>query len=156
MYKCAFLGCGPRARGHAKAYADVKRGKIAAICDMDEKRLNEFGNEFGVAVRYTDIHDPGYSMVFCDEKDYRSNSNMGTFAQDPRCWGTNHWVDYVANFHDNGDNYGFADGHAEWWKWMDQRTLDGSKAQQFYWPDNGNTDLERIRKAYFNEMPGAW
>jgi len=57
MFKCAFLGCGPRARGHAKAYKDVKRGKIAAICDLDEERLNEFGNEFGVAVRYTDIHE---------------------------------------------------------------------------------------------------
>jgi predicted dehydrogenase len=57
MYKCAFLGCGPRARGHARAYKDVKRGQIAAICDLDEKRLNDFGDEFGVAVRYTDIHE---------------------------------------------------------------------------------------------------
>jgi len=57
MFKCAFLGCGPRARGHAKAYKDVKRGKIVAICDLDEKRLNDFGNEFGVATRYKDAHE---------------------------------------------------------------------------------------------------
>ena len=56
MFKCAFLGCGPRARGHARAYKTVQRGQIAAICDLDEKRLNDFGNEFGVATRYTDVH----------------------------------------------------------------------------------------------------
>ncbi|HUT32341.1 MAG TPA: Gfo/Idh/MocA family oxidoreductase [Planctomycetota bacterium] len=57
MFKCAFLGCGPRARGHARAYKDVRRGKIAAICDLDEKRLNDFGTEFGVATRYRDAHE---------------------------------------------------------------------------------------------------
>ncbi|MEW6356196.1 MAG: Gfo/Idh/MocA family oxidoreductase [Planctomycetota bacterium] len=56
MYKCAFLGCGPRARRHAQAYKEVKRGQIAAICDLDEKRLNEFGEQFG-GVRYKDAHE---------------------------------------------------------------------------------------------------
>lgn len=56
MYKCAFLGCGPRARRHAQAYTDVKRGRIAAICDLDEKRLNEFGEQFG-GTRYKDAHE---------------------------------------------------------------------------------------------------
>ena len=57
MYKCAFLGCGPRARGHARAYRDVTRGTIAAICDLDEERLAKFGDEFGIATRYTDAHE---------------------------------------------------------------------------------------------------
>ena len=35
MYKTAMLGCGGRARGHADAYRFVKRGKLAAICDMN-------------------------------------------------------------------------------------------------------------------------
>ncbi|MBM3475734.1 MAG: Gfo/Idh/MocA family oxidoreductase [Armatimonadetes bacterium] len=56
MFKCAFLGCGPRARGHARAYEFVKRGQKVAICDMNEERLNQFGDEFGVATRYTDLH----------------------------------------------------------------------------------------------------
>ena len=56
MYRCAFLGCGGRARGHAHAYAKITRGKIVAICDLNEERLNAFGNEYGVEQRYTDIH----------------------------------------------------------------------------------------------------
>ena len=57
MYKCAFLGCGGRARGHAHAYQYVKGGKIAAICDFNEELLNKFGDEFGVHSRYTDLHE---------------------------------------------------------------------------------------------------
>jgi predicted dehydrogenase len=34
----------------------VKRGTIAAICDLDEERLNAFGDEFG-GTRYTDVHE---------------------------------------------------------------------------------------------------
>ena len=57
MYKTAMLGCGGRARGHADAYRFVKRGKLAAICDMDEERLNNFGDAFGISSRYTDLDE---------------------------------------------------------------------------------------------------
>ncbi len=55
MYKTAMLGCGGRARGHTDAYRFVKRGKLAAICDMDAARLNTFGDDFGISSRYTDL-----------------------------------------------------------------------------------------------------
>ena len=57
MYKTAMLGCGGRARGHADAYRFVKRGKLAAICDMDAERLNTFGDDFGITSRYTDLDE---------------------------------------------------------------------------------------------------
>ena len=57
MYKTAMLGCGGRARGHADAYRFVKGGKLAAICDMDEERLNNFGDDFGIFSRYTDLDE---------------------------------------------------------------------------------------------------
>jgi predicted dehydrogenase len=53
--KCAMLGCGPRATGHAKAYELVTRGTLAVLCDMNAERLNAFGEQFGVATRYTDL-----------------------------------------------------------------------------------------------------
>jgi len=56
MYKCAFLGCGGRARGHAQAYQHVEGGEIVAICDMSEDLLNSFGDDFKIEKRYTDIH----------------------------------------------------------------------------------------------------
>ena len=57
MYKTAMLGCGGRARGHADAYRFVKRGKLAAICDMNQERLNTFGDDFGISSRYTDLDE---------------------------------------------------------------------------------------------------
>ncbi|RKU31531.1 hypothetical protein C6497_01670 [Candidatus Poribacteria bacterium] len=57
MYKSAMLGCGGRARGHAEAYRFVKRGKLAAICDMHQERLNNFGDEYAISSRYTDLNE---------------------------------------------------------------------------------------------------
>ena len=54
--KSAFLGCGPRARQHALAYKLVTQGQLAAICDLEEGRLQAFGQEFAVDRRYTDLH----------------------------------------------------------------------------------------------------
>lgn len=54
-YRCAFLGCGPRAAGHAKAYEHVTRGQRIACCDLNEERLSKFGEEWGIEKRYTDL-----------------------------------------------------------------------------------------------------
>ncbi len=55
MYKTAILGCRGRARAHANAYRFVKGGKLAAICDMNEELLNDFGERFEISSRYTDL-----------------------------------------------------------------------------------------------------
>jgi predicted dehydrogenase len=56
-FRCAMLGCGPRAHGHAKAYSLIERGKLVALCDMNEERLKAFGEQHGVAARYTDLDE---------------------------------------------------------------------------------------------------
>lgn len=57
MYRCAFLGCGSRAKAHAQAYANITRGQKVAICDLNEERLKSFGDQFSIEKRYTDIHE---------------------------------------------------------------------------------------------------
>lgn len=56
-YKSAFLGCGPRAKGHAAAYGEIVRGRTVACCDMDQERVDAFGDEFNIAGRYTDLDE---------------------------------------------------------------------------------------------------
>ena len=56
-FRCAFLGCGPRANGHADAYGQITRGEMVALCDMNEERLNQFGDKYEVATRYTDLDE---------------------------------------------------------------------------------------------------
>lgn len=42
MDRSAFLGCGPRARGRARAYRHGKGGEIVAICYLNEELLGAF------------------------------------------------------------------------------------------------------------------
>jgi predicted dehydrogenase len=56
-YRCAFLGCGPRAAGHAQAYSLITRGEKVAACDMNRERLDAFGETHGITARYTDLDE---------------------------------------------------------------------------------------------------
>ena len=54
--RCALLGCGGRAVGHAEAYAaGVASGALVACCDMDEARLAPFAARFDIPGRFTDL-----------------------------------------------------------------------------------------------------
>ncbi len=57
MLKSVFLGCGPRAMAHARAYEFVQNGCPVAACDHHEEKLNVFCHEFGIDRKYTDIHE---------------------------------------------------------------------------------------------------
>jgi len=59
MLKSAFLGCGGRSGGHYSAYQHVKKGKLVAVCDIQEELLNTRGEAYGIPSekRYTDVHE---------------------------------------------------------------------------------------------------
>ncbi len=64
MYKCAIIAVsGGRARGHAAAYQHIQRGKLVAIATRQQDKLDAFGDQYGVAARYTD-----YRELFAREK----------------------------------------------------------------------------------------
>ena len=54
-YKCAFLGCGGRANGHAAAYEHITRGVKVACCDLDGDRLDAFAEKWGIGTTYMDL-----------------------------------------------------------------------------------------------------
>ncbi len=55
MYRAAILGCGPRAVGHAEAYAHVTSGRLFAACDLDRDRLDRFCDRFQIEGRFSDL-----------------------------------------------------------------------------------------------------
>lgn len=64
MFKCAIIGVsGGRARGLADAYRYITRGKLAVISSRQRDKLDAFGDDYGVAARYTD-----YREMFALEK----------------------------------------------------------------------------------------
>jgi predicted dehydrogenase len=57
MYQAAILGCGPRAIGHAEAYAHVLSGRLVAACDLDGERLRKYCDRFRIEARFTDLRE---------------------------------------------------------------------------------------------------
>lgn len=53
--KVALIGAGNIANSHLQAYRNIEDAEVYAICDINEKRLNETADEFGIARRYTDV-----------------------------------------------------------------------------------------------------
>ncbi len=71
------------------------------------------------------------------------------------------WWDPITARHGDGTNFGFADGHSEYWKWRDPRTVEiGSflpgetispDVQDTYW-SVGNEDLYRVQRAAWGKL----
>jgi len=48
------VGCGYFAMNHLNGWREVSGTEIVALCDRDEERLDDAGDRFGVAARFTD------------------------------------------------------------------------------------------------------
>jgi prepilin-type processing-associated H-X9-DG protein len=109
------------------------------------------------------IRRPGERVVFLDE-------GCITFASWSVPYGTEAWyggVVAVAGFwngnnrhkdpppirHGNGTNFSYADGHSEYWKWKDPRTISYGRLEVGSGPNQpGNPDLHRVQKAVWGEL----
>jgi len=54
-YDCAIIGCGARGTHQAEMLQRIPEMELAALCDIDSDKLQEFGKRFGVTARYTDV-----------------------------------------------------------------------------------------------------
>jgi prepilin-type N-terminal cleavage/methylation domain-containing protein/prepilin-type processing-associated H-X9-DG protein len=100
------------------------------------------------------IQNPGKRMVFLDEGRVPWDSFALHYGPPPTWW------DAPQARHGFGTNLSFADGHVEYWKWSDPRTVQaGREALEYTWPVGGNKysddneDLVRVAKALFGTMP---
>ena len=100
----------------------------------------------------SEITSPGRRAVFVDEG--RLSPSSWTIWYDQERW----W-DQITARHGNGTDFSFADGHSEYWKWSDERTLEVCNADIGWWQGTGrnlpsstqpgNVDLHRVQI-------GAW
>jgi len=55
--------------------------------------------------------------------------------------------------HGNGTNFSFADGHSEYWKWKDPRTISYGRLEVGSTPNQqGNPDLHRVQKTVWGKL----
>lgn len=100
------------------------------------------------------IHDPSTRMVFLD--DWCDDWN--------HCWAVTHlsedWWNVVPIRHQYGTTLSFADGHGEYWKWHDKRTVQGALTAigsgggwyQHPRASPGNYDLRRATIAQWGDL----
>ncbi len=95
---------------------------------------------------YDEIINPGTKIVFLEEMDERG-WNMGSWVIDPG--EPDRWVDPLAIWHNDRSTLGFADGHAEKHRWLDERTIEFAEDWRNADPyQPGNPDLRYMHDAY--------
>jgi len=99
-----------------------------------------------------DIATPADVFVFLDEEDYRDR-NWGSFViplygEDQSA--SYRFGDHPGTWHLDGICLSFADGHAEYWKWKDRRTMQVTWVDAVWddVPSPRNPDLKRLIRAF--------
>jgi type II secretory pathway pseudopilin PulG len=98
-----------------------------------------------------DIPEPSLSFLFVEESDPRGG-NLGTWVLNDTPTG---WVDPVAAWHDTGANSVYADGHQDYHRWTDPRTIEAARRNDsgnfsFNWPGGNaaNPDFRWVWDRY--------
>ena len=131
--------CPTGIRGEVLTYAivDAMNGatSIPGTADLMIKRLNQ-------------IRRPGERFVFIDEGKISPDSWTVFYDQES-------WWDLPTVRHGDGTNFSFADGHSDYWKWKDSRTVKLAKMTNPQASDSaqpGNMDLHAVQKAAWGKL----
>ena len=113
------------------------------------------GTEDQIKTRRSQIRNASTQIVFLDEG--RLSPSSWTIYYDQEQW----W-DQITARHGDGTNFSFADGHSEYWKWKDVRTLEIAKMDIDLWQNVGrnttiaislgNEDLHRVQRGVFGGL----
>jgi prepilin-type N-terminal cleavage/methylation domain-containing protein/prepilin-type processing-associated H-X9-DG protein len=134
IYKCP-----TGIRGEVNTYAIVDAMNGAA------SPMRTFVKELMIKKK-TQIKRPGERIVYVDEGKTSVQSWTIFYEQES-------WWDNPPIRHGAGTNFSFADGHAEYWKWDDNRTLKygrGEGGLQAAQP--GNKDIQRLQRAAWGKL----
>ena len=124
------------------------RGEVVTYAIVDA--MNGYdgipGTENLMIYRRMRIKRPSVRAVFLDEG--KLSPNSWTIWYDKEQW----W-DLTPTRHGEGTNFSFADGHSEYWKWKDSRTLEfANNPNDSSASSPGNPDLHRVQKAVWSKL----
>jgi len=113
------------------------------------------GTEKLMVYRRSQVKRASERIVFLDEGRLSPNSWTLHYQEE-------RWWDQITARHGDGTNFSFADGHSEYWKWKDPRTLDVAKADYDVWQSSGRTsgestqpgneDLHRVQRGVWTKL----
>jgi len=101
------------------------------------------------------LRNPAGQAVFLDEGRLSPASWTVWYDQEK-------WWDQITARHGNGTDFSFADGHSDYWKWKDERTLQVCNADYDQWQNTlrngamalqpGNDDLHKVQMAVWTKL----
>jgi prepilin-type N-terminal cleavage/methylation domain-containing protein/prepilin-type processing-associated H-X9-DG protein len=136
IYKCP---TGIRGEVNTYAIVDAMNGAMVSVPGVPK--------ELYVKNRLL-IKRPGERMVFVDEG--KTSTQSWTIFYNRESW----W-DLPPIRHGYGTNFSFADGHAEYWKWEDMRTIKVARQEGDWQPlvaASGNPDIQRVQRAAWGQL----
>lgn len=135
IYKCP---TGIRGEVNTYAIVDAMNGAMASTAIGAPKEA--------YIRRRTQITRPGERVVYVDEGKTSVQSWTIFYNQES-------WWDAPPIRHGAGTNFSFADGHAEYWKWEDNRTLKLGRGDSNLQPAQaGNKDIQRLQRAAWGRL----
>jgi len=110
---------------------------------VDAMNCKGWDSKMVMLKKRSQIDRPTERFVFVD--DGGSAATLGGWT----CYADrDEWWDPPPIRHNLGTNFSFADGHNEYWKWKDPRTVAfGKTGQAFSGPQPGNVDIRRTQVA---------
>ncbi len=145
-----FYGCPNTLKGDVRSYSMPD-----SFAQNSTIPITAGANKSMVVYKMSQLLRPGERMVFVDEG-FASSSTWSIFYYQQRWW------DPVPLQHSDGTTMSFGDGHSEYWKWQDSRTIEFGKAaralenpnEASYWRERqrGNQDITRIVKAVWGKI----
>jgi prepilin-type N-terminal cleavage/methylation domain-containing protein/prepilin-type processing-associated H-X9-DG protein len=113
------------------------------------------GTEKLMVYRRMQVKQPDTRIVFLDEGRLSPNSWTLHYQEE-------RWWDQITARHGDGTNLSFADGHSEYWKWKDPRTIEVAEMDYDMWQNSGrqgalsyspgNEDLHRMQRGVWTKL----
>ena len=98
-----------------------------------------------IVTKVTQVKSPGSRIVFLDEG-YASFAGFTIYYAQPMWW------DVPPVRHDKGVTLGYIDGHADFYKWRDERTIEAGENNNPGGIQADNTDLMMMQRGMFGSI----
>ncbi|MDH4238947.1 MAG: prepilin-type N-terminal cleavage/methylation domain-containing protein [Phycisphaerae bacterium] len=121
-------------------------GELRTYAVADSMNCKGWDNDRVMLKHRSEILRPHSRIIFLDDGGGGLSSMGGWTLYSVYSAGNNKWIwwDPPPIRHGDGTNFSFGDGHAEYWKWQDKRTLEWGKERLAFSPAQiDNPDIRR-------------